>query len=184
MKAKMASNDFNRLVAATKDFVSKDVTRRSHRFIRLEFSAADSSVTAVAVDGYRLSVEHSVCECDEDFVAYINANTHLPRGAEATIEVRDGEAIIHCGDFIFGCPQRTGEFLEWQKVIPAGEPTFRIGFNGNYLLSALWAAKVSCGDCFREPVVLELRGETDPVLLRTNKEDVKMVLPVRIKNQR
>lgn len=180
MKAKITSNDFNRLVAATKDFVSKNDWRKLHRYIRLEFSAADSSVTAVAVDGCRLSAEHSVCWCDEDFTAYINANTHLPRGMDATIENTGNEAIIRCGDFIFGCPQKGGEFLDWQKVIPTGEPTFRIGFNGNYLLSALQAAKASCGG-LKEPVVLEFRGPCDPVLLRTNKEDIKMVLPMRIK---
>lgn len=181
MKATIFSNDFNRLVAATKAFVSKDSIRPLYKFIRLEFCAADSIVTAVAVDGYRLSVEHSVCEADEDFVAYINANTMLPRNMNVTIEISDSDAIIRCGDFIFGCPQKGGEFLDWRDSLPKGDPTFRFGVNGNYLLSALQAARVSCGNSFRQPVVLEFRGALNPVLLRTNKDDVKMVLPVRIK---
>lgn len=182
MKAKIHTNDFNRIVDATKQFVSKSDIRKLHKFIRLEFSAADSSVTAVAVDGYRLSVEHSVCECDEDFVAYINANTKLPRGMEATIELNYDAVIIRCGDFIFGCPQREGEFLDWERALPKGKPTFRFGVNGNYLLSALQAAKTSLGNSFRQPVILEFHGELSPVILRTNKDDIKMVLPVRIKN--
>lgn len=64
MKAKINSTDFNRIIAATKGFVGKDDFRPLYKFIRLEFCAADSVVTAVAVDGYRISVEHSVCECD------------------------------------------------------------------------------------------------------------------------
>ena len=183
MKANIFTNDFNRIVAATKDFVSKSDARKLHRFIRMEFRAADSSVAAVAVDGYRLSVEHAVCECDEDFVVYLNADTKLPRGMYATIEVVDKDAIIRCGDFIFGCPQKDGEFLDWESSIPKEDPTFRFGVNGNYLLSALQAAKISCGNSFKKPVVLEFRGELLPVILRTNENDVKMVLPIRLKGQ-
>lgn len=182
MKAKIFSNDFNRAVAATKGFVGKDPKRRLHQFIRMEFCAADSSVTAVAVDGYKMSVERAVCECDENFVAYINASTRPPRGEYATIEVVGSDVIIRCGDFIFGCPQNGGEFLDWKNVLPGGEPTFRFGVNGNYLLSALQAAKISLGNSFKEPVVLEFRGELSPVILRTNGEDIKMVLPIRLKN--
>lgn len=181
MKAKIFSNDFNRIVKATESFVGKDPKRVLHQYIRLEFCAADSSVTAIAVDGYRMAVEHSVCECDEDFVAYINGSTKLPNGMDATLEINGGDVIIRCGDFIFGCPQKEGEFLAWKDALPGGEPTFRFGVNGNYLLSALQAAKISLGNSFKEPVVLEFRGELSPVILRTNKEDIKMVLPVRIR---
>jgi len=180
MIAKIFSNDFNRIVAATKGFVGTDAIRRIHKFIRLEFCANDSSVTAKAVDGYRLAIEHAVCECDGDFTAYINANTKLPRGMDATIEIVGSDAIIRCGDLIYGCPQPDGEFLDVEKALPKGEATFQYGVNGNYLLSALQAAKVSCGGSFHKAVVLEFRGELEPVLLRTNENDVKMVLPVRI----
>ena len=185
MKAKIFTNDFNRIIAATKEFVSKNENnfRKLYKFIRLEFHSADSSVTAVAVDGYRLSVEHAVCECDEDFVSYINADTKLPGGVEASIEVANGETIIRCGDYIYGCCMRDGEFLDWENALPKGDPTFCFGVNGEYLLSALKAAKISCGKSFNQPVILEFRGELSPVILRTNKDDIKMVLPVRIKGQ-
>ena len=181
MKAKIFTNDFNRIIAATKGFVNKDDTKKLYKFIRLEFHSADSSITAVAVDGYRLSVEHAVCECDKDFVAYINADTKLPGSAEASIEVVNGETIIRCNDHIYGCRMMDGEFLDWENVLPKDDPTFRFGVNGEYLLSALQAAKVSCGKSFKQPVVLEFRGELTPVILRTNKDDIKMVLPVRIR---
>ena len=72
------------------------------------------------------------------------------------------------------------EFLDWEKVLPEA-PTFKIGFNGNYLLSALKAAKVSAGNSFKSPIILEFRSQTDPVVIHTNKDDVKMILPIRIK---
>ena len=48
-------------------------------------------------------------------------------------------------------------------------------------MSALQAAKALAGESFRQPVILEFRSNVEPILLRTNKEDIKMVLPVRIK---
>lgn len=183
MEAKIFSNDSNRIVEATKGFVAQDPKRRLHKFIRMEFCASDSSVIAVAVDGRKMSVEHAACECDEDFVVYINASTRLPRGMDAAIEVVGSDVIIRCGDFIFGCPQKDGEFIDWRAAVPKEDASFRIGVNGNYLLTALKVAKISCGDSFKRPVVLEFRGETSPILLRTNEDDIKMVLPIRIKNR-
>ena len=182
MTAKIFSNDFNRIIAATKGFVCAGPipVPKPHKFIRLEFCTEDSSVAASAVDGYRISIEHAKCECDVDFTAYINAKTKLPRGMDATIEIVGEDAIIRCGDFIYGCPQPDGEFLDVEKALPKGEITFQYGVNGNYLLSALQAAKVSCGGSFQKPVVLEFRGELEPVLLRTNENDIKMVPPVKI----
>lgn len=34
---------------------------------------------------------------------------------------------------------------------------------------------------FRNPVILEFRSNVEPILLRTNKDDIKVVLPIRIK---
>lgn len=181
MKAKIYTNDFNRIIAATKDFVSKNSNKKTHTYIRLEFRHEEQRVTAIAVDGYRMSVENSVCECDEDFNAYIRSNVKLPSGLNAIFEIQDGEVIIRCGDFIFGYQQPEGEFLDWKKVLPDA-PTFKVGFNGNYLLTALNAAKVSAGNSFKHPIVLEFRGPLEPVIIRTNKDDVKMVLPIRIKD--
>lgn len=184
MRATIRSDDFNRLIGATKSFLSVNSVRPLTRYIRLEFNAETSQVTAIAVDGYRMSVEHSVCACDEDFVTYIHGNVKLPCGLEAEIKVSDGETTIRCGDFIFGCPIKNGEFIDWKSVIsPPGDPILRIGFNGNYLLSALQAAKISNGNSFRKPIILEFRGPTLPVLFRTNEDDVKIVLPIRIKER-
>ena len=180
MKAKIYTNDFNRIIAATKDFTGSKTPGRILDFIRLEFCAGEQKVTAIAVDGFRMSVEHTVCECDEDFNAYIRSNVKLPSGLNAIFEIQDGEAIIRCGDFIIGYKQPEGEFLNWEKVLPE-QPTFKIGFNGNYLLSALKAAKVSAGNSFKSPVVLEFHSPLEPVIIRTNHDDVKMVLPIRIK---
>ena len=182
--ARIYTNDLNRLIAATKSFVSDNDHRPCNQYIKLEFHAADNQVVAMAVDGYRMSVEHSVISnCDEDFVAFIKSNTKLPSKQYATISLtEDGkEAVIRCCGFSFGYTQPQDSGFEWEKAIPTTDVKYRIGFNGNYLLSALQAAKVSAGESFRQPVILEFRSNVEPILLRTNKEDIKMVLPVRIK---
>lgn len=182
MKAGMMTDDFNRIIKATKSFVQKTGSRKIYQYIRIEFCAESSRVTAVAVDGYRMSVEHAMCyDCDEDFVIYVRDNIALPRNNKVLLELIGSECIIKCNDMIFGYVQPDGEFLDWQKAIPGDTPIYRIAFNGDFMISALQSAKTSVGNVFKNPVVLELRGPTQPIILRTNQDDIKMVLPVRIK---
>lgn len=180
MRAMLDSGSFNRAIAATKGFVGKSQNRPFHNYIRLEFHAADTCMTAMAVNGVMMSVEHVPCTCDEDFVTYIHPYIKLPNRKTAIIEVTEKETLIRCEDFIFGCPRVTGEdVFDWRKALPA-EPEFRIAFNASYLLTALRAALVSRGSNSREPMILEFRGALEPVILRTNKRDIKMIMPVRI----
>lgn len=184
MKAKILSDDFNRIVDATKRFTDNVSSGRgrAYKYIRFDFDAEHQKVTAVALDGYRMSVENSVVgECDEDFSVYILGSFRLPRKCAAVIEKVDNEVQIRCAGALFGFEQPTDpQPFEWRNVIPEGEPTFRIGFNGNYLLNALQAAKVSAGQTFKNPIVLEFWTPTTPAIIRTNKDDIKMVLPIRL----
>lgn len=181
MKAMVDSTDFNRAISATKAFVGKNPNRPFQNYIRLEFSAAESCMTAMAVNGCMMSVEHVKCTCDMDGVTYIHPRIRLPKGKTAVIEVTGDETLVRCEDFIFGCPRIKGEDLfDWQKALPA-EPTFRIAFNSRYLLDAWKAALASRGSNTREPVILEFRGPLEPVILRTGEDNIKMVLPIRIK---
>lgn len=180
-KATMRTDAFNRLIEATKAFCSKYNRNPAYTYIRLEFHADSSEVIAVAIDGFRLSAEHAVAEPEEDFVIYVKGNVKLPRDSTVLFELVDDEAIIKCNGFIFGYKQPEGEFLDWKNVIPTSDVQFKIAFNGDYLLSALQAAKASVGSRFKTPVILEFRTPNEPIVLRTNEKDVKMVLPVRMK---
>ena len=142
--AKIYTNDLNRLIAATKSFVSDSATRLCNQYIKLEFHAADNQVVAMAVDSYRMSVEHSiVSDCDEDFVAFIKSNIKLPNKQYATISLTEEgkEAVIRCGGFSFGYAQPQDSGFEWEKAIPTSEVKYRIGFNGNYLLAGFTGSK-------------------------------------------
>ena len=182
MKATILGNDFNRIMDATKQFC-RSGDKAQFGYIRLDFDAVALRVEAYACDGYRLSVEHSVIgSCDENFTVYIRGGFRLPKKQYATIEKVENEVQIRCAGALFGFEQPdVSQRFEWQKAIPQDEPTFRIGFNGNYLLNALQAAKVSAGQTFKNPIVLEFWTPTTPVIIRTNTDDIKMVLPIRIK---
>lgn len=180
-KASMSSGAFNRLIDATKAFCAKNNRNPCYHYIRLEFHADTDEVVAVSVDGFRLSVEHAVAHSEEDFIIYVKGNVKLPNGTDVEFELVDDEAIIRCNGFIFGYKQPKGEFIDWQNVIPTSDVQYKIAFNGDYMLSALQAAKASCGKSFKTAVVLEFRSPIEPIILRTNKKDVKMVLPVRMK---
>lgn len=183
MKASMSAGALNKILDATKAFQSKNNKNPAYKYIRLEFHSEDDEVIAIAVDGYRLSVEHAVAKADEDFIIYVHGNVKLPKSSYVDIELVDDEAIFRCDGYVFGYKQpRCEEYLDWNKVIPEKEPTFRIGFNGDYLLSALQAAKASVGGTYKTPVVLEFRSSIEPIVLRTNKNDIKLVLPVRLKD--
>lgn len=183
MKATILGNDFNRIMDATKQFCGTSTRHKEQEYIRLDFDAEIQRVTAHACDGYRLSVEHSVIgSCDENFTVYIRGGFRLPKKQYTTIEKVENEVQIRCAGALFGFEQPdVSQRFEWQKAIPKDEPTFRIGFNGNYLLNALQAAKVSAGQTFKNPIVLEFWTPTTPVIIRTNTDDIKMVLPIRIK---
>lgn len=181
--ARVFSNDFNRIISATKDFVSHSSNKPSLQYIKLEFDAEQQKVTAIAIDGYRMSVENAVIShCDESFSVYVKGNIKLPTKQYAvfSLDGDEGEVVIRCGEFIFGYRQPSATEINWKRMIPSSDVTYKIGFNGNYLLSALQAAKVSCGSVFKSPVVLEFRTPNEPILLRTNSDDIKMVLPIRM----
>ena len=182
----MDTDAFNTIIAAVNGAVSASVHRPMYKNIRLEFRKKNKEVTAIATDGFRLFVEHATCyEVEEDFDCYIKPSVHLPRGNSMRLELKERDKMesvveIECLGCIFGFVQPVGEFLDWEKVLP-NEPTFRIGVNAEYLLSALQAAKASVGGTFKQPAIQEFRGPIAPITIKTNREDVKMVLPVRIK---
>lgn len=182
----MDTNVFNKIIAAVKGAVSASLGKPMYKNIRLEFRKENNAVTAIATDGFRLFVEHATCyEVEEDFDCYIKPSVHLPRGNSMRLELKkrdETESVveIECLGCIFGFVQPTGVFLDWEKVLP-DSPTFRIGVNAEYLLSALQAAKASVGGTFKQPAILEFRGPIGPITIKTNRDDVKMILPVRIR---
>lgn len=182
MKATILGNDFNRIMDATKSFC-RSGDPAQFGYIRLDFDAVALRVEAYACDGYRLSVEHSVIgTCDESFTVYLRGGIRLPGKQYATIELVGDEVQIRCNGALFGFeqPDNPNPF-DYENVFPKEKPQFKIAFNGNYLLTALQAAKISAGNTFKNPIILEFWGPLNPVVIHTNEDDAKLVLPIRTK---
>lgn len=171
---------------ATKKFTAKSDHSPIHKYIRLDFISNPASVTAVALDGYRMSIEKSICfSVDKNFSCYIKPE--MPKCPVAIkqvkLELQGDKVFIEYGDAIVGCKQLKGEPFDYKKSyadMTANEPIYKIGFNADYLIDALQSAKASNGGSFRDPVILELRNPKEPIILKTGGENIKVVLPVRV----
>lgn len=187
MKALIDGKSFNKLIESTKRFVAKSHRNQALEYIKLEFNKETCSVTAAAIDGYRMSIEHNIClEVDEDFSILVKPTvTKCPKREKfAKIEKLDDRAYIEFGDTITGFHQVKGEFYDYTKAyadMTANEVTYKIGFNGDLLIDALLSAKASVGGTLREAVILEFRSPHEPIILKTGNENIKVVLPMRIK---
>lgn len=184
MKATMQSEDFNRLIDATKKSCARHDSKLIHMWIRIEFSG--TTATAVSVDGYRMHIERAACyDLDESFTAYIKPSMKkFPRKMYVEIERQDEKLFISCGEDIAGYRQPDGEFLDWQKTygdIMEKEPILRMGFNSEYMYDALSSLKSCTSDFLRQPIILEVRDPLQPAILRTGDSGERVVLPVRLK---
>ena len=181
-KAYMMSNDFNRIIRATELFITEVDHSPLSRYIRLDFCKDTSIVTAISVDGYRMSVEHSVIDsCSEDFSVYVRKSIRFPKNQTVEISLQGNEAVLRSAGFMVGYNQPVINKFDHENAIPKTDPSFKIQFNGNYLLSVIRAAKESCGGSFKDPIILEFRGNNQPMIIRTNKDDIKVVMPMRLK---
>jgi len=161
MEAILGAKDLKRIINATRRFVGNcsDAHRAIYQFIRLDFSKEFSSVTAVAVDGFRMSIEHAVCRSvDEDFTVYVKGD--IPKSSKydlCTVWKQADYCYLRVNDMVIGNKQPSGEFLDYNATLQnstSNPPSFRISVNGDYMLTALQAAKISCGDIFKTPVVI------------------------------
>lgn len=182
--ARMNSTDFNRIMAAVKDFTG--IVKPIFEYIKLELNADTNMITAVACNGFVLSAEHAVLEqCDENFECYVRHNIKFPNNNTLQIALDEDlrQSSLTCMDFSATYKQPEGKYLDWERIVPATPPEYSIAFNGNLLLDALKAAKISCGRSFKGPLIIEFREPTKPIVIRTNESDIKLVLPMRMQKK-
>lgn len=182
--ARMNSTDFNRLVKATKDFVD-ELYRPILSYIHMEFDANTQTVTAVACDGHKLSTEHAKADCDESFSCYVKRDAHIPGSGYVQITLCEElrQVRLESADFSVSYNQPAGNYLDWKLVVPTTPSGYSITFDGNLLLDALKAAKASCSRSFKESLVIEFRDPNEPIVIRTNEDNIKLVLPLRMQKR-
>lgn len=184
MKATMRGANFNRIISAVKAFTSANEARPANTMIQLHINKEALTVSAYGVDGYRAAKESgTIYSADGDFRVLIFAPP-IKAPTEAVVEIEDdGEyAYITYGDIRFRYKQPEGkpfdvqDFFEKEMV----KERRQVGLNVNYLLDAAKSIKAA-GRTIRQSVVIEFGGPADPVIIRADHENPRVVLPVRLR---
>ena len=183
MKAILTVEDFNRLITCVKDF-TKRINGNALEWIKLEF--ADSTVTAIANDGYKMAVETASCaELDVAFDALLRPDIKkVPKSSLfVEIELKDEVLYISHLDYIIGYKQPIGiQYPDYKKIyedICKDEVNYEIMFNGQQLLPALKSADISGkGKYINSPLLLKFRGPEKPLVIETN-NGYRLVCPLR-----
>lgn len=183
MKAILKTEDLKRLIKATAKFISKDDNRQMLQWIQLKFDKEKLTVTAIALDGCKLSVETVKCfDLDEDFTVCIRP--YLPVGAKdmySKIELSDKLCLIDIGGRFTGYKQPEGNFFDAEKFLTETEqlPVINeVALTRDFLVDALKSLQQD--ELKRLPVIIQLRDDLKPVSIKMGKS-TRYILPVRNK---
>lgn len=190
MKAIMEANELKRIVDNTKRFVG--VNDKRMEYIRLEIDAEKKMIRAVALDGYKLSVEYAkIQDTDESFLCYIKpVIPKITRSTEhAVIELSGDRVLIQADESIMGYVQPSFDYYDVDKLIKEEmekEIIRTIGVNAKYLKDALVSAKDSMRS--RDIIKIDVRNPNEPLMMRSMgydglPENIKIILPVLINKE-
>jgi hypothetical protein len=181
MEAILKTEDLKRIIKATSKFISKDDNKHMLQWIRLEFDKQKMTVTAIALDGYRLSVETVKCfELDDDFIAYVKP--YLPVGAKnkfSRIKLSDKICLIDIGGRFTGYKQPDGDFFDSDNFLKETDQLPIIGeiaLSRDFLVDALKSLQQD--DFNKLPVIIQMRGGAMPVSVKMGKS-TRYILPIR-----
>ena len=190
MKAVIEANELKRIVDNTKRFVG--VNDKRMEYIRLEIDAEKKMIRAIALDGYKLSVEYAkIQDADESFLCYIKpVIPKITRSTEhAVIELSGDRVLIQADESIMGYVQPSFGYYDVDKLIK--EETEKkiirtIGVNAKYLKDALVSAKDSMRS--RDIIKIDVRNPNEPLMIRSMgydglPENIKIFLPVLINKE-
>lgn len=190
MKAVIEANELKRIVDNTKRLVG--VNDKRMEYIRLEIDAEKKMIRAIALDGYKLSVEYAkIQDADESFLCYIKpVIPKITRSTEhAVIELSGDRVLIQADESIMGYVQPSFGYYDVDKLIK--EETEKkiirtIGVNAKYLKDALVSAKDSMRS--RDIIKIDVRNPNEPLMIRSMgydglPENIKIILPVLINKE-
>lgn len=170
MKATLNCAELKRLIRATKDFVQIcDTNCEAHSYIRLELSAEDRKITAVAIDGTRVSIETTqAVDIDADFICYIKGN--IPNGNKfdiAEIRLEGDYCYVTVNGVTVGYEQPDSDFFDYKTYVERlsrSKPAAAIILSRKLLRDAMQSISPSAK---RDVVTVEVRGDLEPMVIRT-----------------
>lgn len=187
IKFNIQYDDLKYIFKALKAAVAKVDCKSICQYIK--FDCKDGSLTAYALDGYRLhSVTISVdVEDDNKNFSFLLRPFVLPRTESPFIpcELSEKEILFNFGDrkFIERLGDGIENFIDVSKVIPNVPQVFKIGFQPQFLADA--AKSLQTKSYLKDSLVMEFYGPLLPAKLYNsrNKSDFRIVLPMRLKEE-
>ncbi|MFQ9509493.1 MAG: hypothetical protein ACLRZ7_00780 [Lachnospiraceae bacterium] len=178
MKAVLNVKSMKKLIDATKKFVSNIEGNKLMTFIKI--SVSDNQITAMALDGHKISLEKAECNNDETFECYIKPVLPVTKGCdECEIELIDDYAYITAGDNRVGFKQPEGEFYKVDNYLdPKQYDHFCICVNATMLKQALESIK----NPMSNGIVLRFKNPTAPIYIENAGSTItsqRIVFPLR-----
>lgn len=185
IKFSIQYDDLKYIFSALKSAIGSTWGRPEHQYIR--FQCESGLLVAQSLDGYRIhSVSVPVTVEDGDCFEFLLKPFVLPKfknilpvkcelsDKEIQFDFLDRKYIEKLGDGV-------KRWMDTKSAIPTAAPVFKIAFNSEYMADA--AKSLSARSNQNGSVVMEFYGPMQPAKLynRKNKDDYRLVLPVRIK---
>jgi len=165
---------FNQVMQSLKPFVAVYESRETLRHIKLEHKAGSDSVTAVALDGFKLCKLSIPCSGEDDFDAIIPVVQKTSAKSVRIIVEGDRITFDHEGLFTITYKKIGGEYINWRKIIPSENKQYAICVNPRYLADALKSVPKNT-----KSVILRFGSRVSPILVEDGEGLQMLVLPIR-----
>ena len=151
-------NRLKELISGTIFAVAEDQGRPIHTGVK--FEVTDDSITAVAVDGFRLARRtwHSEQTADRnfDFVVPAQALKEVEKilvdaDEDASFTLGPKHILYHLGSATLVCRLLEGEFLDWRRVVPTKCPV-KLVANVSDLASSIDRVGLIVSEKYKSPV--------------------------------
>ena len=151
-------NRLKELISGTIFAVAEDQGRPIHTGVKFEIT--DDSITAIAVDGFRLARRtfHSqqTADRDFDFVVPAQALKEVEKiltdsDEDASFTLGPKHILYHLGNATLVCRLLEGEFLDWRRVVPTKCP-IKLVANVSDLASSIDRVGLIVSEKYKSPV--------------------------------
>lgn len=169
---KIPQNKLKELISGTIFAVAENQARPIHNGVK--FEVTDTSITAVAVDGFRLArrtyhPEEPLAR-EMSYVVHSQSLKELEKilsdtDEEAGFTLGPKHILYQVGHATLVCRLLEGDFLDWRRVVPTGSP-IKLVANVGDLYSSVERCGLIVSEKYKSPVRCVFSNQE--VLMRTN----------------
>ena len=165
-------NRLKELISGTIFAVAEDQGRPIHTGVK--FEVAQETITAIAVDGFRLARRtyhmDQACDREFDFVVPAQALKEVEKilidsDDDASFTLGPKHILYHLGNATLVCRLLEGEFLDWRRVVPTKCP-IKLVANVSDLASSIERVGLIVSEKYKSPVRCVFSDQQ--LLMKTN----------------